>query len=214
MEKDEDGAFKVKIILIGDSGVGKTNLINISTGKQFNEGQISTTSCCFCVKRIELNNKRFNLYLWDTIGQEKLKSLTRIFFKNSKIVILVFDITHKDTFEGLNYWLKEVKDNLPDDTIIGVCGNKADLYMEEQVSKEECEEYAKSINAKMAYTSAKDDKVGFNNFLIKLVQDYYNANKKVDTKEINSKKENNHNIVLNNNNNQKNKEKNNSNCCK
>ena len=209
MEVDEDGAFKIKIILIGDAGVGKTSLINVSTGKEFNEEYNRTINGYYRLKKIVIDNKRYNLYLWDTIGQEEMKSLTRIFFKNSKIVILVFDITEKCSFEGCEYWLKEVKENLPDETIMGICGNKSDLFQEEKVTKEEFKEYAEKLNIQKAYTSAKDDPISFDNFLIKLVREYINAdekeNKRKKTKTENKK------ILLNEDKGKKNKEK--KHCC-
>ena len=172
LEKDEDGNPKIKVILVGETGVGKTNLINVTTDKNFNENERSTISASFSRKKIDLNNKTYNLYLWDTMGQEKLKSLTKIFFKNSKIVVLVFDITHEDTFKGLNFWHNEVKENLGNDVVVGICGNKSDLFLEEKVSEEECQKYAKEINAKFVYTSAKMDKTGFTRFLKILLNDF------------------------------------------
>ena len=104
---------------------------------------------------LEVDGKIFNLYLWDTIGQEKLKSLTKIFFKNSKIVVLVYDITNKQSFQGLNYWLKEVREVLGENIIIGICGNKADLYLNEEVSEDDCKEYANKLKSRWICTSAK-----------------------------------------------------------
>ena len=82
-----------------------------------------------------------------------------------KIVVLVFDSTHENTFKGLSFWHDEVKENLGNDVVVGICGNKSDLFLEEKVSEEECQKYAKEINAKFVYTSAKMDKTGFTRFL-------------------------------------------------
>ena len=172
LEKDEDGNTKIKVILVGETGVGKTNLINVTTDKNFNENERSTISASFSRKKIDLNNKIYNLYLWDTMGQEKLKSLTKIFFKNSKIVVLVFDITNINTFTGLKFWHDEVKENLGNDVIVGICGNKSDLFLEEKISEEECQKYAEEIKAKFVYTSAKMDKTGFTRFLKILLTDF------------------------------------------
>ena len=208
LDKDIDGNFKLKVILVGDSGVGKTNLINVTTDKEFNSKETATITASFSKKSVVVDNKIYNLYLWDTMGQEKLKTLTKIFFKNSKIVILVYDITRKETFKGLEYWQNEIKEILGDNIIIGICGNKSDLFMEEEVTEEECQKYAQILKAKMIYTSAKADKKGFNRFLINLLKDYIEKymNKKVEIKEEKSKK-----IVLedNNRNSKKRKKK----CC-
>ena len=129
LDIDNDGNPKLKVILVGDAGVGKTNLINILMEKEFNSNQTSTITAAFYQKPVKVNKKIYNLHIWDTMGQERLKSLTRIFFKNSKIVILVFDITRKDSFEGLQYWYNEIKQILGDNIIIGLCGNKSDLFI-------------------------------------------------------------------------------------
>ena len=196
----DDGSIKIKAILVGDAGVGKTNLINITIGKKFNEDQKSTIISYFSEKKIEMNNEIYKLQIWDTMGQETLKSLTKIFFKNSKIVILVFDITRKKTFIGLEYWVKEIKDNLEEDIILGICGNKTDLIIDQQVDEEECEKYAKNINAKWTYTSAKMDKKGIIIFLKELLKDYIKLYNSKNPKDKN-RKESIKKINLNNNNN-------------
>ena len=195
-EFDDDGNIKIKTILIGESGVGKTNLINIAKEIKFNDREESTVNCSFFKKEMIVQEKIFNVYLWDTIGQEKLKSLTKIFFKNSKIVILVYDITSKDSLNQLNFWMKQVKESLGNDYILGVLGNKKDLFLKEEVNEEEGENYAKSIGARWGLTSAKTDRKSFLKFLEKLIEDYI---QRVDGE--NPKEEKNiKNIVLKNDN--------------
>ena len=195
-EIDDDGNIRLKAILIGDSGVGKTNLINISAGKEFDINEKVSVNASFFRKQFDIDGKTYNIYLWDTIGQEKLRSLTKLFFKNSKIVVLVFDITNKQSFLNLELWLKDVKEALGDDFVIGVCGNKTDLYLKEQVNEEECIKYAESINGRWLFTSAKTDKVGFPNFLKELVKDYMQYDPKGNIG--NKKKSDNNNINKNN----------------
>jgi small GTP-binding protein len=168
----------VKVILIGDSGVGKTNLINTSTGGEFNEIEKSSTTASYSKKQMNIDGDLYNLSLWDTIGQEKLRHLSKLFFNNSKIVIFVYDITQKETLEGLNSWYKEVKEILGEEIIKGVVGNKQDLFMKEEVEEEQGEKYAESINAKFRLTSAKEDAQGFINFLELLLKEYINKNGK------------------------------------
>ena len=200
-EIDDDGNIKLKTILIGDSGVGKTNLINIAAGKDFNINERSTVNASFFRKQLEVDGKIYNLYLWDTIGQEKLKSITKIFFKNSKIVVLVYDITNKQSFQGLDYWLKEVREVLGENIIIGICGNKADLYLNEEVSEDDCKEYANKLKARWICTSAKTDKTGFPNFLKELIKEYMNfkPNKKEEDKKEIIEDKNDKKIVLKDN---------------
>ena len=174
-ENQEDG---VKVILIGESGVGKTNLINIAIGDNFSENEKSTTASTLSLKKIKLNNKEYNLDLWDTIGQEQYRQLTKIFFNNSKIVIFVYDITSKESFEALTSWKKDVEDQLGDNYIKGVVANKSDLYLEEEVPTEEGQEYANNIEAKFLLVSAKkDDPKKFEDFLRVLLEEYLSTKK-------------------------------------
>ena len=169
---DDDGNIKIKTILIGDSGVGKTNLINIIAGKNFDPNEESTINGSFFRKQFNIKEKICNIYIWDTIGQEKLKSLTKMFFKNAKIVILVYDISNKKSFLNLNNWINDCKEVLGDNFVMGICGNKTDLYLNEQVSEDECKEYSEKIGCRWILTSAKTDKVRFPKFLEELIEDY------------------------------------------
>ena len=117
------------------------------------------------------------MQLWDTIGQEKYKNLTKIFFKDSKIVILVYDKSVKQSFQKLDFWRDEVKKSLGDDIILAVVGNKEDKDETfEDVNEEEAREFAKNLNAKFKLTSAKVNPKGFENFLKELLIDYINKN--------------------------------------
>ena len=118
MNYQEDVEEDIKVILIGDSGVGKTNLINVSLGRTFNEKENSSLSASYSKKVITINNEKYVLSLWDTIGQEKLRTLSKLFFKNSKIVIYVYDITNLESFNGLESWNKDVKEMVGDDDTI------------------------------------------------------------------------------------------------
>ena len=103
----------------------------------------------------EKTDQKINYEIWDTAGQEKYRSLTKIFYQDSKVTLLVYDITRKDSFEAIkNYWYTEVRDNSPQDVIIAIVGNKSDLYEYEEVTEDEVKEFAKSINAIYQQTSA------------------------------------------------------------
>ena len=164
----------IKIILLGESGVGKTSLINIFTGGTFNENEEVSLTSSYLLKKITVNDKKYTIQLWDTIGQEKLRQLTKLFYTNSKIVIFVYDITVKNSFEAIkNYWINDVEEKLGKDIIKGIIGNKLDLYLNQQVTEEEGEEYAKSIGAQFIATSAKTDgSTLFEHLLIKLFEQY------------------------------------------
>ena len=173
-EKEEENQSEncLKVILVGDVGTGKTNLIAVATGQKFNAANLSTTTCSYMRMLVKINNIEYKINLWDTIGQEKYRALTKIFFKNSKIVLFVYDITKRKTFEGLIIWKKIIDDILGNLPVIAVVANKCDLYLEEQVKEEEGKKYAEKIGAKFIYTSAKLDSDNFKLFLEELIKDY------------------------------------------
>jgi small GTP-binding protein len=162
---------EIKTILVGRTGTGKTNMINAIVGAKFNSSEMSTSTAAFVDKTIKLKNKDYNLAIWDTAGQEKFRSLTKIFIKEAKIVIFVYSITNKESFKEIDFWLETVKNILGDKPVFGLAGNKKDLFQEEQVTEEEGEKKAKEIGAVFKLTSAKT-KVGINEFVEQLVEEY------------------------------------------
>ena len=174
MSDDQDS---IKVILIGDSGTGKTNLITVAAGYEFDSNSLSTISCSYIQKTYMKHNAEYKINIWDTIGQEKFRSLTKIFVKESKIVILVYDITNKETFESLPFWKKLVDEILDYTPIFAIVGNKMDLYDKEQVKGDEADKYAESIGAKVLLTSAKRDSESFSNFVGGLLEDYLSKGK-------------------------------------
>ena len=174
MSNDDDTPDnEIKVILLGNSGVGKTNIINIVTGGKFEENEKTTSSASFAVKKMKVRGKEYILNLWDTIGQEQFRQLTKIFYNNSKIVIYVYDITSKESFDDLNYWTKDVEEQIGQDIIKGIVANKMDLYLKEEVKTEDGENYAESVGAKFLEFSAKTESPSkFDDFLIKLIDEY------------------------------------------
>ena len=172
MEEDQNNNDKV--IFLGDSSVGKTSLIKISTGQSFNPNCSSTLTASYVSKQFKYNNNTYIFNLWDTIGQEKYRALTKIFFKDAIIVILVYDITKKTSFDSLNYWYEQIENELNDNYILAIVGNKKDLYLEEIISEQEGKDFANSKNAKFKLSSAKDDPLSFSDFLEELFVDYIN----------------------------------------
>ena len=166
---DEENGFK--IILLGESGTGKSNLINICCNLEFNPNTPSNITSSIVEKPIILGNLKYTIKLWDTAGQEKFRSLNNLFIKDSKICIFVYDITNRESFNQLEFWVKKVNEILGKEPILAVVANKNDL-IPEQVKKKEGEEYAKSIGAFFMQTSAKNDKEGFSNFINDLVKEY------------------------------------------
>ena len=180
MTSEKESFNIIKLILVGDTGTGKTNLIQVSAGLPFNQLALTTTSCSYIQKKIKKDKQEYKVNLWDTIGQEKYRSLTKIFVKDSDIIILVYDITKRDTFESLKYWKQIVEEILGPDLILGVVGNKNDLYLEEKVSEIEGKAYADSIGAKFKLTSAKNNPKEFSDFIEEMLDEYLKKGKKND----------------------------------
>jgi len=166
-----------KVIFLGEQNVGKTNLIKVATGQQFEADSISTWAPTYVTKDYVYNNKKYVFNLWDTIGQEAYRSLSSIFFKNSDIIIFVYDITNKKSFKELDYWYDSAKQTLGEDFTAGVVGNKSDLITQEQVTEEEGQQYAQKIGAKFKLTSAKTEGVNFAHFMEEIFEEYIKKNK-------------------------------------
>ena len=154
----------VKVVLLGETAVGKSCLISRFVSDIFLTNHITTMNGAFSTKSIYYDklNQKIKYEIWDTAGQEKYRAVNKMFYQDATIVILVIDITRRDTFESIkNYWYSEIKENAPKDVILCLAANKCDLYEYEEVTNEELEQYAKSINAIYKQTSALQ-KTGIN----------------------------------------------------
>ena len=182
-EQNQNDNENIKIILLGNGGVGKTSIINQYTCKDysFNPNYESTYSPNFLEKHLVLKGEKIMVTVWDTAGQEKFNSVSKLFIKNAKIVILIFDITVKKSFDDLEYWHDFLKNELGQEVILGIGGNKVDLIgeegFEEEISEELLEQKAKEWGAEYAVLSAKKDKKGIIDFFNKLIKKYMIKNK-------------------------------------
>ena len=165
---------EIKAILLGNVGVGKTNLINVSVGLPFNKNEKSTISNTFVTKVLKIDNQNYNIDLWDTAGQEKYYNITKIFFKGSQLVIFVYDITSKASFDGLSKWIEMAEQIVDGNYTCGIVGNKNDLYLKTEVDEKTAREFAKSKNYKFKLVSALNDPKGFQEFLEELAKEYIN----------------------------------------
>ena len=165
----------IKVILLGEAGVGKTNLIRVAMGKKFEKNVDATISSAFYGSKIDYNEKTYQYCLWDTAGQEVYRSLNKIFIKDSKIIIIVFSIINRDSFTGIDFWINYVKEILKEDSyIMAIVGNKIDLYDEQQIPDNEIEKKIKDLGLKSKITSAATDAQGFRKFLNELLKEYIN----------------------------------------
>ena len=150
----------VKVVLLGESGVGKTSIISQFTTKKFNPRCATSVSAQFISKIVEFPEfeKTIKFDIWDTVGQEKYRSLTKIFYRDAKVIIFVYDITKEFTFNALrDYWYNEVSNNTEGSPILAVSANKNDLYAEQKVNNKDGKEFAEKIDAIFQTTSALSD---------------------------------------------------------
>ena len=180
---------ELKIILIGNVFVGKTCIIHYYKTGKFLENIPSSQGTSFTKVKMDLENNKYTLHFWDTAGQEKYNSLTKTFIKNSQIVVLVYSIVDRESFEKLDTWLNLVKDEIGNDGyILGVAANKNDLYSQAAVSDKEGQSYATKVGAIFEKTSVKD-KSGIKELIEKLVKKYievYKDTKKQDFTQLNN----------------------------
>ena len=178
----------VKVVLLGEAGVGKTCIISQFISGVFDPDTISSLSAQFISKTIEFKdiNKTIKFDIWDTAGQEKFRALAKIFYKDAKVICLVYDITSHKSFEALKeFWYEQqTKLNVDGDPIYAVVANKNDLYESQQVNEEEAKEFAKSINAIYQSTSAKSNS-GIATLFDNIGHRFFDPN--FNTKEIESK---------------------------
>ena len=169
----DDEVESLKIVLIGESGVGKTSIISQFIDQIFQDDQQSTIGGTFTTKTIKCSNgKTLKLEIWDTAGQERYRSVTKMFYKDANAVVLVYDITSKYSYEELqSYWIEQVKESCPKNIILAIIANKADLVEHEQVDEGEARNFAKELNAIFISTSAKSSE-GINSLFEEIAKKY------------------------------------------
>ena len=169
----QEKVVELKIILLGDVGVGKTNIISRYISGDFNQSLNPTVGSSFGEKKIKKDGVTYLLKVWDTVGQERYNSITKLFVQGSHIIILVYSIDNLQSFQKLDFWLTFIKENLKDGKyILALIANKRDLFENELVTKEEGEKYAEQMDAKFALLSAKYDQQTIINFFETLLDEY------------------------------------------
>eukprot|EP01036_Dinobryon_divergens_P027419 gene27419-36191_t len=148
---------EVKVVLLGDTGVGKSSLVLRFVTNNFKPYSESTIGASFMSKMVTVNSKPIKFQIWDTAGQEKYHSLAPMYYRGAAAAIIVYDITRENTFKTLKTWVEELKSKGPKDIIIAIAGNKADLEEMREVDSKQARSYAEDIGAMYLETSAKDD---------------------------------------------------------
>lgn len=145
----------LKVVLLGDSGVGKSSIILRFVADNFKADADATIGAAYMGKIMQFSGKSIKFNIWDTAGQERFHTLAKMYYRDANAAIIVYDITKADSFEGLKRWYEELSQNGPRDLVKLIIGNKEDLVATEVVSPTEVAAYAKSIGAVFKKTSAK-----------------------------------------------------------
>ena len=143
-----------KIVIIGDSGVGKTNLIGRYLKNEYKEDSKATVGVEFGEKKYEINGLKIKAQIWDTAGQERYRAITSMYYKGAKSGLIVFDLSSKSTFQNVEKWFNEIKKTADPTINLILIGNKSDLKDKRQISTEEGENKAKEMNVAYLETSA------------------------------------------------------------
>lgn len=159
---DFDTQVEAKVVVLGNTGVGKTCLVLRYVEGKFFDQKSSTIGASFMVKKLVLENTRVQLQIWDTAGQERFRSMAPMYYRGASAAILVFDISKRDSFAVMKDWVLELQSNLSSDLVVGIACNKSDLAAADpatrQVSFDVAAEYARTIGALCYETSAKTNK--------------------------------------------------------
>jgi len=166
--REDDWDVLLKVVLIGDSGVGKSNLLSRFTRNEFNLESKSTIGVEFATKSIECDGKVIKAQIWDTAGQERYRAITSAYYRGAVGALLVYDITKRQSFENISRWLKELRDHADLNIVIMLVGNKKDLRHLREVSADEAKLFCKQHKLFFIETSALNDsnvKVAFETLL-------------------------------------------------
>ncbi|KAL1299577.1 hypothetical protein HN51_044124 [Arachis hypogaea] len=170
---DDDYDYLFKLVLIGDSGVGKSNLLSRFTRNEFNLESKSTIGVEFATRTITVDdNKVLKAQIWDTAGQERYRAITSAYYRGAVGALLVYDVTRHITFENVERWLKELRDHTDANIIVMLVGNKADLRHLRAVSTEDATAFAERENIFFMETSALESMNVDNAFTQVLTQIY------------------------------------------
>ena len=155
MNSEQEPQIVLKLLLLGDSSVGKTSILLKYISNKFDESSISTVGVDYMDKIIDYNKFKIKLQIWDTSGEEKFRTITKNFYRNADGLLVVFDLTKKESYVHIKSWINEAKEN-NDKLKTILIGNKLDLKDERIVAIDVAKQFAEKNNLKYIETSAKD----------------------------------------------------------
>ncbi|XP_046857520.1 ras-related protein Rab-11B [Xenia sp. Carnegie-2017] len=154
--KDDEYDYLFKVVLIGDSGVGKSNLLSRFTRKEFNLESESTIGVEFATRSIQVDNKTIKTQIWDTAERERFRGFNRAYYRGAVGALIVYDIAKHMTYENVERWLKQIRDHADSNIVIMLVGNKSDLRHLRAVPTEEAKAFAEKNSLSFIETSALD----------------------------------------------------------
>jgi len=143
-----------KIVLVGDSGVGKSNILSRYINDEFYHESKSTIGVEFCTRTLFIDDFVIKIQIWDTAGQERFRAITKAYYRGSHGIIVVYDITSRKSFDNIIKWMFEFEENVDKTSVVLLVGNKCDLVKNREVSYEEGQEFANKNNFLFIETSA------------------------------------------------------------
>ena len=164
-----DYDYLFKVLIIGNSGVGKSCLLLRFAEDMFSDNYISTIGVDFKIRKIELDGKSIKLQIWDTAGQERFRTITKSYYRGSNGIVVVYDITDRESFEQVQHWMSEIDSHASADVCRLLVGNKSDLEDKRAVKKEEGEALARQFGIPFLETSAKES-LNVENMFITMAQ--------------------------------------------
>ncbi|XP_010927862.1 ras-related protein RABA2a-like [Elaeis guineensis] len=150
----EEYDYLFKMVLIGDSGVGKSNLLSRFTRNEFFLDSKSTIGVEFATRTLQVEGRTIKAQIWDTAGQERYRAITSAYYRGALGALLVYDVTKPTTFENLNRWLKELRDHADSNIVVMLIGNKIDLKHLRAVASEDAQSFAEKEGLSFIETSA------------------------------------------------------------
>ncbi|CAD6271571.1 unnamed protein product [Miscanthus lutarioriparius] len=175
---EDDYDYLFKVVLIGDSGVGKSNLLSRFTKNEFSLESKSTIGVEFATRSLQVDGKVIKAQIWDTAGQERYRAITSAYYRGAVGALLVYDVTRRATFDNAGRWLRELRDHTDQSIVVMLIGNKSDLRHLVAVSTEDAKEFAEAESMYFMETSALDATNVDNAFSEVLTQIYQIVSKK------------------------------------
>ncbi len=155
MNSDKEYEYLIKILIVGDSTVGKTNFIKKYVENKFNESYFASTGIDLITTSIKIEGKSFKIQIWDTAGQEKYRAMTKNLFLKTQGIVIIFDISNETSFINLKSWMNDIKEECSADIPMILVGNKLDLEDKRVIDKERAMEFAKNEKLEYIETSSK-----------------------------------------------------------